>query len=526
LSVQLDAGAAPLLEQGLSVLRLTDTQVAGRAIGDPQPPLAQSATVTGTAPVRLVLRFRVPDATPAGIYDGRLAFARNGHRFASVSVRLRVFGVQMPARDDPAGFRTLFLVQPQTYLAAVLERSGIEPQSAGPGIIDRLYSFLSDYRVSPGDWGFGTPWPDGYEDRAGWFRAAATRMSAEGANPFSTMRLPLGTQRSPASRTGQSARAPETWAAYLSDHVLPFWRDRGWLDRALVWGWDEPGPVYNRRYVTPQACAAHAAGVAYLTTGAPARRIAARRVTIPWGQGTRSFTIRAHGSDNGFLWDDQACDDVDIWAVLSRRFYGSFATPVEHRSHVDVQRELQPAIRTAHARGASIWSFTYESRAGLGSPGYAATEPATDARVFGLWNALESMDGTLYADGMVTYGGLDPYKSLTQHGQHVLIYPALAGTGEPVSSLRLENLRDGIEDADLARLVVARRGRPALLAILARRRIFSIRGNGVLLGCTSGCDLVTTTKYSWPRYRRDAGTNAALERVHTALLEALAPVPA
>jgi len=293
-----------------------------------------------------------------------------------------------------------------------------------------------------------------------------------------------------------------------------------------VWGWDEPGPVYSRRYAAPQACAAHAAGVAYLTTGAPGQRIPARRVTIPWGKGTRGFTIPAHGTGNGFMWDDQGCDDVDIWAVLSRRFYGSFATPVEQRAHVDVQRELRPAIRTARARGASIWSFTYESMAGHGSPGYAATEPATDARVFGLWNALEGIDGTLYADGMVSYGGLDPYKALTQHGQHVLLYPALTSTDDPVSSLRLENLRDGIEDADLARLVVAQRGRAALLAILARERIFSIRGNRVLLGCTSGCDLVTTTKYAWPRYRHGAGTRAALERVHTALLKALAPLPA
>ena len=526
LSVHLDDGSAPLLQQGLAVLRLTRTQVDGRAIADPLPPLAQAAKVRTSSPVRLVLRFRVPDATPPGVYEGRLAFASNGRRFATVRVRLRVFGVQMPARDDPTAFRTLFLIQPQTYVTAVLARSGIEPASAGPGITDRLYAFLSEYRLSPGDWGFGTPWPDGYEDRAGWWRAAATRMSAEGAHPFRTMRLPLGTQRSHASRTGQTARAPETWTRYLNEQVLPFWREHGWLDRALVWGWDEPGPVYNRRYAAPQACAAHAAGVAYLTTGAPGQRIPARRVTIPWGKGTRGFTIPAHGTGNGFMWDDQGCDDVDIWAVLSRRFYGSFATPVEQRAHVDVQRELRPAIRTARARGASIWSFTYESMAGHGSPGYAATEPATDARVFGLWNALEGIDGTLYADGMVSYGGLDPYKALTQHGQHVLLYPALTIADDPVSSLRLENLRDGIEDADLARLVVARRGRAALLAILARERIFSIRGNRVLLGCTSGCDLLTTTKYAWPRYRHGAGTRAALERVHTALLKALAPLPA
>ena len=526
LSARLESGTAPLVQQGLSVLRLATTQVDGRPVGDPLPPLAQDALVTGSEPVRLVLRFRVPDGTPAGVYEGRLALSSDGRRFATLPLRLRVFGVQLPARNDPSAFRTLFLIQPQTYVAAVVARGALEPASAGPGITDRLYSFLSDYRVSPGDWGFGTPWPDGYQDRAGWSQAAATRMAAEASYPFSTMRLPLETQRAPSSRTGQSARAPEGWTAYLDDQVLPFWKEHGWLDRALVWGWDEPGPVSNRQFAGPQACAAHAAGVTYLTTGAPSRRIAARRVTIPWGQGTRSFTIAAHGTDNSFLWDDQGCDDVDIWAVLSRRFYGSFATPVEHAAHIDAARELQPAISAARARGASIWSFTYESMSGLGSPGYAATEPATDARVFGLWNALEGTDGTLYADGMVTYGGLDPYQRLTQHGQHVLVYPALAAAGEPVPSLRLESLRDGIEDADLARMLVAQRGRPALLAILARERIFSIRGGRLLLGCTSGCDLVTTTKYAWPVYRHGAGTRAALERVHSALLEALAPAPA
>ena len=75
-------------------------------------------------------------------------------------------------------------------------------------------------------------------------------------------------------------------------------------------------------------------------------------------------------------------------------------------------------------------------------------------------------------------------------------------------------------------MVVAQHGREALLAILARERIFSIRGGRLLLGCTSGCDLRTATKYAWPRYRHDAGTARALDRVHTALLAALAPPPA
>ena len=526
LSAHFDGASAAFLPASLSVLRVATTQVAGREVADPLPPLERLAAISGAGPVRLVLRFRVPEGTAAGSYDGRLVFAQNGQPFETLPVRLRVFAVRLPARDDRTAFRTLFLIQPQTYLDAVAAHSGVASETVGPGVTDRLYAFLSDYRLSPGDWGFGTPWPDGYAERPGWSQASATRMSAEGRYPFRTMRLPLGTQRSAPSRTGQTARSPATWTAYLTDRVLPFWREHGWLDRALVWGWDEPGPVYGRQFAAPQACAAHAAGVAYLTTGAPSRRIPARRVTIPWGQGTRSFTIRAHGEDNGYLWDDQGCDDVDIWAVLSRRYYGSFATPVEQKAHIAAQRELQGAIRTARRRGASIWSFTYDSKSGLGSPGYAATEPPTDARVFGLWNALEGLDGTLYADGMVSYGHVDPYRRLAQNGQHVLLYPALRSTDEPVSSLRLENLRDGIEDADLARLVVAQDGRAALLAILARERIFSIRHGRLLLGCKMGCDLVTGTKYAWPRYRHGAGTAAALERVHTALLEALAPPPA
>jgi hypothetical protein len=528
LSVRLAAGAPAPLQQGLTVLRLETTQVDGRAVADPLPPLVRRASITG-GDVTLVLRFRVSDATPPGSYASTLVFAVGGRSFATLPVLLRVFDVQLPARDDPNALRTLFLLKPQVYVDAVVRRTHADAATASTGITDRLYSLLSDYRISPGNWEYGTPYPDGYQDRGSyWNGLAATRMTAEGAFPFNVMRLPIGTQHTPISRTGQSPRRPETWPAYLTSEVLPFWQARGWLDRALVWGWDEPGPAYDRQYVAPQACAAHAAGVQYLTTAAPERTIAARRVTIPWGAGTRTYTVKAHGDDNEFLWDGTGCDDVDTWAVLSRRVYGSFATPVEQKGHIDVEHELAGAIATARARGASIWSFTYEARShDLGSPGYAATERVTDPRVFGLWNALEGMDGTLYADGMTNYDdGLDPYRRLAEHGQHVLLYPALTSGDEPVTSLRLEGIRDGIEDADLARLVIAQHGRAAYVAILAHEKIFSIRHGRLLLACRSGCDIHGSTKYAWPLYRRDGGTQAALERVHEALLEALAPPPA
>ena len=134
-----------------------------------------------------------------------------------------------------------------------------------------MYALLSDYRISPGNWEYGTPYRDGYQD------AAATgtgRRPQDGRRGRVSVLDDAAADRDaahPGSRTGQSARTPETWASYLTEQVLPFWRAHGWLDRALIWGWDEPGPVYNRQYVAPQACAAHAAGVPYLTTGAPER---------------------------------------------------------------------------------------------------------------------------------------------------------------------------------------------------------------------------------------------------------------
>ena len=227
----------------------------GRAVADPLPPLTRRASVGAGEDVPLVLRFRVPDEAPAGSYRGTLAFALDGHQFATVPLLLRVFDVQLPRRDDPGALRTLFLLKPQVYVDAVVARTHADPATASAGITDRLYALLSDYRISPGNWEYGTPYPDGYQDRGSyWNGLAATRMAAEGAFPFTTMRLPIGTQHTPVSRTGQSPRAPETWAAYLTSQVLPYWQAHGWLDRALVWGWDEPGPcttagTWHRRHV-------------------------------------------------------------------------------------------------------------------------------------------------------------------------------------------------------------------------------------------------------------------------------------
>ena len=528
LSAHLEPGAAPLLLDSLAVLRLTTTRVDGREIGDPLPTLSQELFVRAGSKVRLVLRFRVPDGTPAGVYDGRLAVASNGRRFASVPVRLRVFGVQMPARDDPAAFRTLFLIQPQTYVAAVLRGSGIEPQSAGVGVTDRLYAFLSDYRISPGDWGFGTPWPDGYQDRAGWWRAAATRMAAEGAYPFCTMRLPLGTQRSSRSRTGQSARRPGTWTAYLSERVLPVLARSRLARPSARLGMGRAGArlrpplrgaagvcsARRRRGVSHdgRTGAAHPCPARVDPVGAGHARLhdpgARHGQRVPVGRPRmrrRRHLGRALAALLRLLRDPRRAPRAHRHRSAS---CGPRSVP---RAHGERRSGASP---TSPWQGAALRATRPPSPprtrgcSGSGTPSRAWTERSTPTA----WRATAASIRT---------------RRLAQHGQHVLVYPALASTDEPVlvpapreRPRRHRGRRPG-----------AARRRPARRRGAARHP----RAPAHLLHPRAPCAARAARRAASSSRRRSTpgpatatmpGTRAALERVHTALLEALAPAPA
>ena len=209
LSAHFDGASAAFLPASLAVLRVATTQVAGREVADPLPPLERRAAISGAGPVRLVLRFRVPEGTAAGSYDGRLVFAQNGQPFETLPVRLRVFAVRLPARDDRDGLPHA-LPDPAADLPRRRRRAQRrrvrERRAGGHGSPLRL-----PLRLPPEPRAIGAPGrrgPTAMPTVPGWSQASATRMSAEGRYPFRTMRLPLGTQRSAPSRTGQTARSP------------------------------------------------------------------------------------------------------------------------------------------------------------------------------------------------------------------------------------------------------------------------------------------------------------------------------
>ena len=128
--------------------------------------------------------------------------------------------------------------------------------------------------------------------------------------------------------------------------------------------------------------------------------------------------------------------------------------------------------------------------------------------MFLLWNALEGIDGTLYAQGTTSYYKGNPFESVRSYGESVLIYPGPTG---PIASARLEQIRDGIEDWDVLELISRKRGLSAVRIILAKAGLFSAGTRGVKLACVKGCELPGSTEFSWPQWSHDAATPRKIE---------------
>ena len=339
-----------------------------------------------------------------------------------------------------------------------------------------LFAFLAAYRISPAGWGFGEPRvAAGYTASPKWWLDAAGNMVKQNQSPFPAMRIPISNQRASVGNriAGISPFEPDTWCSYL-ESVRGFWDEHGWLNGRVpyLYTLDEPGPG-----------------------GDEARRGAGRRRARCF-PGSRMLVTGNPSPANRFLWDDHDGDDADIWAVLSRRYYGQSFRPRE---------KFDLVAKAARRRQADL---VVDVDGVPGTPGYTAAEPLSDPRMFLLWNALEGIKGTLYAQGVTSYYTGNPFDSVRSHGEYVLIYPGATG---PIASARLEQIRDGIEDWDVLDIVRRKRGLSAVRTVLAGAGLFSATARGVMLACVKGCELPASTEYSWPQWSHDAATAVKIE---------------
>ena len=310
---------------------------------------------------------------------------------------------------------------------------------------------------------------------------------------FSALRIPISSNRTAKHNyiAQLSPFEPETWCDYLRQ-VHAFWSQNqvlGTESLPYLFGYDEPGPE-GSRLVGRQAKALHACfpGGRQLMTGNPSR-------------------------GNAFLWDGKGGDDLDIWTVLSRRFYGTWTGPVDRRAGKSRSRAYLGMIQKVRARGKMVWAYTYTGTPG--TPGFAATEPLSNPRMLLLWTALERVDGVLYAQGATSYTGANPYESIGS-GEQVLLYP---GRGGPIPSARLEQIRDGIEDWAIFDQLRKRRGAGEVRAILGKAGLFSTSRARVRLACNLGCELRSATKFAWPLWSRGASTPRRIEAAKLAALK-------
>jgi hypothetical protein len=305
------------------------------------------------------------------------------------------------------------------------------------------------------------------------------------------MSIPISNNRTSKANwiAGLDPLKPETWCDYLKA-VHDFWSQHSWLQSMpYLYGLDETGAA-GFKVVAKQAAQLHSCfpGGKELVTGNPS-------------------------AGNAFLWDG-GNDDVDIWTVLGARFYGKFTNPAQSRKHISHAHDKYSVIQQVRSRGKQIW--TYNS-ANTKTPGFQATEPLSDSRMFFLWAALEGIQGVLYGENMTAYKG-NPLDAVGNGGEFVLLYP---GLGSPDPSARLEQIRDGIEDWEVLNALRARKGAGAVRALLGGQGLFSATAAKVQLGCTIGCDLKSSTPFAWPLYSHDATTPGRIEKAKAAALSQL-----
>ena len=230
-------------------------------------------------------------------------------------------------------------------------------------------------------------------------------------------------------------------STYLTDvtHAIAA---NGWQEKAYAYIVDEPETTAAERRAQALARVLHKASAKsgfrcrFLLTDDPRPR---RLVNHP---------------ANGFLFDD-----VDIWATRYYFFFG--------RVH---------AIQARQRAGKEAWWYTYVNRSIARMPGFVIEKPSTDERVWGWLMEQWHIQGLLnygvnrWCDPHVTSRWRDPYKTplsykkstVWANGDCSLIYPGYYPRyglddplAQPVSSLRLEALRDGLEEREYLRAVKA-----------------------------------------------------------------------
>jgi hypothetical protein len=387
--------------------------------------------------------FHVPYGTTAGTYNGTINVTDAGVVFA-VPVHLRVWGFgwkQLGMRSS----LTISANNVRDSLAGVLTWNATNRQR----VMYNYYKLFSDYGLSPGPLS-EVPSTNVNTGAAGWgsyVNTVTPYLGTSGFN-FSAVRLPFMNWVPWITTSVYSHASAAT--RYITDMVNTF-KQQGWAGKAFVYNIDEPITLAEGKSVERMARFVHAASakagyrIKYLVTDDP-----------------RSHAYQTEPA-NTYLFDD-----IDIWCV--RYFY-----------FFDRWTDIQARQRA----GKEIWWYFYANPYAKRIPTFVIDKGLADERAVG-WMAYQwGVNGLLYYSvtrwgSPVTGAGYrDPYQHPVSflrtgkraNGDAMFLYPGYEPSvglndpfGPPRSSLRLEAIRDGMEENEYLRLAAETYGPTGTLA--------------------------------------------------------------
>ena len=226
---------------------------------------------------------------------------------------------------------------------------------------------------------------------------------------------------------------------YLAN-VCRVFSARGWTDKLIAYPVDEPNTTSAERAADNLARTLHKASAR-----------AGFRAKFLLTDDPRPTRLTTHAA-NTFLFND-----VDIWCVRYYYFFGRV-----------------PVLRKLQAKGAQVWWYPYYNSSVAQLPNFVIDKGLADERVWGWLMYQWKVDGMLYwgitrwGNALTGKGDRDPYKNplsfeysdgRVANGEASLIYPGYYPryglddkSAPPVSSLRLEALRDGFQDLEYLRI--------------------------------------------------------------------------
>lgn len=382
---------------------------------DPMLPLAPDGFLLGQdRTASLYIRFHVRPGTPPGEYVGNLTVSDGGEPTA-VPVRLTVWPVEVPAE------RHLMMTNWVNHYAFA-EKHGVEPWS------DAYFDIVGRYAREAAEHRQNMMWFPVHEivvtrledgrlecdfarfDR--WVEMCerygvgdAIELTPLGHCDRESGAVPLSHW---AVRNAATGEAESTPAEEVLPAVLPalerHLRERGWLDKTMLHIADEPFPINVAQY----------------------------RATADWVHGLAPgirLIEAIEAPDFG--------DSLDVW--------------VPKLSHFNLWME---GYRAAQARGVEMWYYTCCHPWGP-YPNRFLDQPLTAVRVLHWLNWRYDLPGYLHWG--LNFWTADPLNDCgppsLPPGDCWIVYP---GPDGPVTSLRWEAMRDGIEDYELLWLLTER----------------------------------------------------------------------